>query len=231
MTVRQRPIADYFSSTPSKGRLVQGGVSELTLCKKCNNDTGAWYGDEYVRWAKEADAVLTTLSATQIDAQRSLTLRLRDVKPANFLKQVVTCFFSVIPTPGDEFARANPLLKDFVLNPAQKALPDNFRFYLCLYSGGTRSPYLRRSPLAARLRGAYPKPGRSGSLRVIEMATLHEYAHPPFMLVMTDTLESTFSEGRDITMFSQFDYDEVIQSLPLELRVAHGRTPWGGSMD
>ena len=30
----------------------QGGPKEYSLCKKCNNTTGSWYGNAYIDWKK-----------------------------------------------------------------------------------------------------------------------------------------------------------------------------------
>src|SRR5438552_9354996 len=33
-----------------KGRIQQRGAGAYTLCGKCNNDTGRWYGKHYAAW-------------------------------------------------------------------------------------------------------------------------------------------------------------------------------------
>src|SRR5262245_19184544 len=35
-----------------RGRKEQRGFGAFTLCERCNNNTGSWYGGEYVEWAR-----------------------------------------------------------------------------------------------------------------------------------------------------------------------------------
>jgi hypothetical protein len=37
-----------------RGRYQQKGAGDFTLCVKCNNDTGSWYGTAYAGWAAQA---------------------------------------------------------------------------------------------------------------------------------------------------------------------------------
>ena len=41
-----------------KTRVYQKGSGEYTLCKNCNNNTGAWYGNAYIDWVYQAAAIL-----------------------------------------------------------------------------------------------------------------------------------------------------------------------------
>ena len=36
----------------------QGGIGYFSLCGKCNNDTGSWYGKDFVIWAEQAMYIL-----------------------------------------------------------------------------------------------------------------------------------------------------------------------------
>ena len=37
----------------------QKGAGNYTLCKECNNNTGDWYADEYIKFANEIGYILT----------------------------------------------------------------------------------------------------------------------------------------------------------------------------
>lgn len=53
-TVIEYTLESWTTKRKVKGKQRQGGVGEHTLCEQCNNDTGSWYADEYVKWAKTA---------------------------------------------------------------------------------------------------------------------------------------------------------------------------------
>ena len=49
-------IEDIMCKAPNdfgRGRISQKGSGEYTLCSKCNNDTGAWYGDAFAEFAEQ----------------------------------------------------------------------------------------------------------------------------------------------------------------------------------
>lgn len=45
-----------------RGQQSQRGAGAFTLCEPCNNNTGAWYGPEYVDWAWQGLRLLTQAS-------------------------------------------------------------------------------------------------------------------------------------------------------------------------
>jgi hypothetical protein len=190
-------------STP-KGRIQQGGINRYTLCAQCNNDTGSWYGSEYVSWAKVFMALLPQVPRSVPE----IVVVLQEVYPLRFLKQVVTCFFSLFPDDG--LAQGNPDLVKFVLDRQSKKLPSVCAFYLSLYRG----PKLRQSPISGLI-----------NLGTREMAVFSEIAHPPFALVMTH--ETNFKRALKITNFALYDYDEKT-NLILGLKVGEGHSPYPG---
>src|SRR5216684_6998566 len=42
----------------AKGPIQQQGAGQYTLCRKCNNDTGAWYGKSFVDWCYQGMDIL-----------------------------------------------------------------------------------------------------------------------------------------------------------------------------
>ena len=46
-------------SAPVAGKWIQGGAGEYTLCGRCNELTGGWYGSAYVNWARRAVELVT----------------------------------------------------------------------------------------------------------------------------------------------------------------------------
>lgn len=213
-------LEDVVYKTGAKGRIRQGGIGEYTLCKKCNNDTGTWYGNEYVQWARIAQDIIMTW---QNRGQTQGTVTLYKVYPLRFLKQVITCFFSVIGGPsGAAFAQNNPDLVNFVLNTHEKNLPD-YHVFLDLYPYSAKHTSLRRYPLAGKLTVIYDE---QGHIMPIESHALHEITHPPFALTMTS--DGTFFGATNITQFKNFNYDECVD-LELNLRIISSTSPYPGA--
>ncbi len=102
------------------GRQSQRGAGGYTLCGRCNNSTGAWYGPAFAGWTHQAMRILL---ATRGQASLYYTFH---IFPLRVIKQVACMFFSV---NSPEFADAQPELVRFVLNRQSCGLPDRFRFF------------------------------------------------------------------------------------------------------
>lgn len=110
----------------------QGGHFEYSLCKKCNNDTGGWYGREYVGFVKAcADHAVVS------NAGKVITLELKDIYPARIVKQALTMICS---SSGPGLTHESPELRKFLLNKDEKGLPDYLKLHMYLRChGGGRS--------------------------------------------------------------------------------------------
>jgi hypothetical protein len=69
-------------------RISQRGAGGYTLCERCNNNTGSWYGGVFVKFCKRAIDVLY-----QVDGSPTLCYEYKTY-PLRVLKQIVTMFFS-----------------------------------------------------------------------------------------------------------------------------------------
>lgn len=204
-------LSDVVHKTGAKGRTRQGGIGQHTLCDQCNNDTGSWYGNEYVTWARIGQAII---QEWQKNGQTEGMVTLLKGYPLRFLKQVVTCFFSVVGAPGGgSFARNNPALVKFVQDKYEQELPD-YRFFVDLYplaSGQNTS--LRRYPIAAKISVVMDA---QRNIIPVTSSVFHEFTHPPFALAMTTDL--TFFGATDITHFKNYGYDNCVDvALPLRI--------------
>lgn len=117
-TVIEYEWEQYSQNRKSKGKSRQGGVGAYTLCEKCNNDTGSWYGSEYVKWARTCYDIMLLWDMRKITYG---SVFLSNIHPLRFLKQAVTCFFSLIGTVT--FSNNNPALARFVLEKHNTSLP------------------------------------------------------------------------------------------------------------
>lgn len=174
---------------PTGKKKQQRGVGDYTLCDTCNNNTGSWYGGEYVSWANQAFARLGGIPPGKFADAGLVAIRFVGVRPMRFIKQAVTMIFSA---NSPKFAEKNPALVVFVLDKHAKGLPDKYQIYITLLRGS----FCRMS-------------GVSGEVRIDRGDTIvkSEIAHPPFGIVMTFDSPAPREFGR-ITHYADLDYDE-----------------------
>ena len=188
---------DYLRLGPNakpRGPISQRGLGDYTLCGRCNNNTGSWYGGAYVKWCVQAKELLVKTGGKPTH-QHSFHLY-----PLRVLKQVVSMFLSVNSV---RFATKNPELRKFVLDTKARFLNPRYRFFVYY----TTSETYRSMGVNAQLRGG-------GGILVCG----GEISYPPFGLVMI--LDSAPLDDRhyEITCFSAFDYDDF-RVLPLRIPV------------
>jgi hypothetical protein len=201
--VRQYTMDEWLKTDGTLGRggrVSQRGIGAHTLCERCNNKTGAWYGGEYVRWAKDALYLLA-----HVPSGAEVPLRISGRYPLRFLKQTVAMFFSVNSIGVAEHHRE---LARFVLDKHSKSLPSRFNVFLRLYKG----------PLVRSL-------GLTGILRIGQGQRVEsEIAYPPFSLAFSPD-SGTESVIGCISHFAQYGYDERHDATVMTL-CGEGHTPF-----
>lgn len=167
-----------------KGPIQQGGVGFYTLCAKCNNITGHWYGNHFVNWCYESMSILEKTNG------RASLINFNYIFPLSIIKQIITMFFSV---NSPNFRTSHPELVRFILNRDAKYLPEKYRFY-AYYNISNKMRYIGLTGIA--------------NFHSKETKLISEICYPPFGYVMT--LDSLPSEQRlyDITYFSRYAYNE-----------------------
>jgi hypothetical protein len=167
------------------GELVQRGSGDYTLCTRCNNNTGSWYGSAFVAWAYQA---MYILHATRGQASLNYVYH---IFPLRVLKQVICMFFS---TNGSAFRETYPDLEKFVLDRNASGMRPAIQIYAYLNATGRT----RLTGIAAT--------GRidTGTVRVIS-----EIAATPlgFLMALGD---SPAPDNRliDITFMAKYHYDD-----------------------
>ena len=186
--------------TPTDGTFKQKGAGRHSLCGKCNNNTGAWYGESYVQVAKQAMFLLYR-------SRGNLSLAYPyGMFPLRFLKQVATMFFSAC---GPGLQRKNPDLVRFVLNRDVRELPHRFQFFAYLHH--PESAAIRQSGLTGVIKG-------SGT------HLFSEIAFPPFGLIMSvDGQPPIDHKVCNITNLSQYGY-RAWDIIYLQMPVLHVTT-------
>lgn len=177
------------------GKYKQRGAGRYSLCGKCNNDTGSWYGTHYVDVARQA---MIRLHAS--GGEMSLAYPY-GMFPLRFLKQAVAMFFSAC---GPGLQEKNPDLVRFVLNREEQRIPPQIRFFAYLHHP-TKSTCIRQS-------------GLTGMISNGKQYLFAEIAFPPFGLVMTIDCPPVHPRLCEITHLNQFKYrawDIVYLNLPV----------------
>lgn len=183
----------------------QQGAGGYTLCPKCNNDTGGWYGRSYADWADQAFQILL-----RADGQPSLFYSF-NIYPLRVIKQIVTMFFSV---NSPNFRTIHPYLEHFVRNKRLKGLPPE----LSLYVGYSFNGHSRSAGVSGLLDGTA---GGGGSY------VFSEIAFPPFVFVLCLASPPPEKTLIDISWFALFDYDHC-RYIDLRLPVLDIQSPFPG---
>jgi hypothetical protein len=175
------------------GEWVQRGAGKETLCEKCNNDTGSWYGPAYVSWARQGVELLNR-SRGKLSLAYPYTLH-----PLRALKQVVTMFCSAC---GPSLQAKFPDLPRFIMQKEDRYMPHDLRVFA----------YLLETSEMHR---------QAGMTGVIKEGTRHvfaEIAFPPFGFVLTGDQKPIHPLLLDITFMGHYAYRHR-QTLFLNLPV------------
>ena len=159
---------------------MQGGFHKYTLCERCNNLTGGWYGGAFVDFGKKGAEYLEN------GYSGKMTLAF-DIYPLRIIKQVVVMMLAINPP---DFRQKYPELEKFVLSKQTKYLSKENQFY-CYYKFGKIARYMGSQRIVDVFKG--------------ETHLVSEIAHWPFGYVMTD---KDVNELCDISFFSKFQYNE-----------------------
>jgi hypothetical protein len=183
----------------------------FTLCDDCSESAANWYLPEFRHWAGVAeDLIRRGAPASELDADPRptwTTADLAEVKPARFMKQVVTMLLAITP-PG--FLTSGHIdLGEYARDPRRVGLPPHYQFYLSLFHG----PYARFVGYSAELN---PETGRTEELI--------ELAYPPFSLVLSLTGDAAI-ETTNVTGFTELRVNDVCD-VDLDLLNGFGHTPY-----
>lgn len=167
---------------------LQRGFGRYSLCKECNNNTGSWYCEDYLRMAKAACGFLALRKKEQVDA-----FGLRNFYPLRFIKQIVSMFCSI---NNFEDARMMPL-RQFVLDKDATNL-DASKYKICMYF--TESQLEKQNGLSVTV---HLLPEGYKAMAISEIT-----AYPLGFLLYFNPTEDWDYRGIDITSLSKARYDE-----------------------
>jgi hypothetical protein len=178
----------------AKGPIQQRGMGDYTLCEKCNNITGTWYGNQFVSWCYQGMEMLV-----RTNGKPSL-IYLNYLLPLPIIKQIITMFFSV---NSETFHTLSEELVRFVLNKEAQYINPKYRFFVYYNTTGA----LRSSGIAGLL-----------DIKSGKTSLMSEITYPPFGYVMTIDSDPPDKRLFEITHFARYSYNEFVV-LPLRLPV------------
>jgi hypothetical protein len=196
------------------GTIEQRGAGGFTLCQRCNNNTGSWYGRELVVAASAGARILRNAPLAELDRSTEPTyakVKFRQQPrvgphPLRFIKQVVSMLLAVSPL---EFSQGNPELGEFVTDRERTCLSERYQFYLALFAG----PNARTVGGSTRL-----------DLERQRTDFIVEVAYPPYAYVLTVDSEPDAIDTANITPFVNVGYMQMAD-LELDMLVGFGHTP------
>ena len=175
----------YVLDHLGKGRKQQRGAGQYSLCGRCNNMTGSWYGPAYVNWAYQG---LRHCSHSLTAPSLAFSF---DIYPLRVIKQIV-CMLLSINTPN--FLKSNNEIRKFVLDRESRFLPPELR----IYAYHTRSQKIRMTGYAV-----------AADLFSSESNAYGEIAFYPWgYLFCIDGAEIPDDRLIDITPFSAYRYHD-----------------------
>ncbi len=177
---------DIAAGDNPKGKQLQRGYGDYTLCQRCNNDTGTWYASKFIDWCEQSMDILIKSNGYPTIITPNY------MYPLEILKQIVTMFFS---NENERFQEAHPELVKFVLNRRLNHLPTKYRFFIA-YN-------------ISRLRKGSATSGVLDT-KTGNMSVFSEIAFPPFVYIMTYGSPPPDVRLHEISHFSSFKFNTPV---------------------
>jgi hypothetical protein len=164
----------------------QGGIGFYTLCSSCNNSTGSWYAEEYIRWV-----YFCRLHLHNQNYAPSTPLKF-PIYPLKIIKQIIAMFLSL---NYREASITYPSLKNYILHKESNKLDPAIRIFV-YYNTEGKVRYIANNVIG----------------HFNDSSTYHvsEITFPPIGLVMSIGTGKPEKELTEITWFNSYKYDELI---------------------
>ena len=176
-----------------KGVHLQAGHGVYTLCERCNNTTGGWYGASFADWCKEG------FEFHDRTGGKATIIETHFIRPLPVIKQVVTMFLAM--HGGEGLRDRHPDLVRFVLNRDANHLHPRYRFWVYYVAPGP----LRKTPPCAIL-----------NIETGRITSGMEFSFPPYGYMIT--IDSTPQDDRlfEVSRFARYqflDLERVVLNL------------------
>lgn len=164
-----------------RGKQLQRGIGFHTLCGRCNNNTGSWYGDAFVDFTYKG---YKTTFNQKSNTNNWITIILPDIYPLRIIKEIVAMFFSV---NNPNLSAIHQDLQTFVLSREKRGISTHkYGFYI----------YALRGSISRYIGVAGILSISTGTIRL-----LSEFSAPPFGYVF-EIEPKDKSNYCDITFFA-----------------------------
>ena len=169
----------------------QQGMGKYSLCQKCNNNTGHWYGDSYVRFARTVHDVMGSHLP-----EDSTAVVFKGVYPLRLIKQILAMFCSLA-------SLNDPKMEDirrFVLDKNAVGI-DKTKYKLCMYF--TNTMCMKYSGVTVKMCDV------GGNIEVMVM--MEVTAYPLGFILYFDPTETWKYKGLDITECADYEYEDIAE--------------------
>ena len=169
-----------------KGKIQQRGRGGYYLCGDCNSKTGQWYVPEYSKFVHIIHSALQEAKEKEFGA---LGIKMKGIKPLPIFKQIMTLFCDI-----NEGMMGDNSLKDYLLDRTSTVFNrERYHLYMHIHSGAVE----RMNGISVQFVGGV------GLITLSEIST-----YPVGFTLYIDKPEIYKPEGVEITLFSDFNYDD-----------------------
>lgn len=116
-----RTLEDHISGRPGGYLRFRKGLGKYSLCERCNNNTGSWYGPAFVDWTRQGFEWFN-----KVEGEKILSLPYY-VQPLNVLKQVMVM---AVAMSNEVSLDAHKEIRRFLLRPGQRYMPSDYRAFV-----------------------------------------------------------------------------------------------------
>lgn len=187
------------------------GIGKYSLCEKCNNSTGGYYGEAYASWARQG---MEWLDKFGENPRFSVPFY---IKPLNVVKQILVM---TVAMSSEKTLFYHEELRRFLLNKEQRYLPPKYNVHI--YFTRVGEPRFASDMVVVNV-------GKGGSYIEAEISL------PPFGYCISKPVRGMNSLAAeqgliDITWFARFEYNdwtriwlsipirETVEPFPLDYR-------------
>lgn len=171
----------------------QQGAGDYTLCEECNNNTGHWYADEYIKFANEIGYCLNC--KTNLETTKTIKLASNKLYFQRIIKQILCMFLSTIQP---EYAIECEDIRQYVLNK------DNVNFNEKKYR---ISMFLLRKYENSHSGIINMLINEDGKNYIKTIALMNLY--PLGFILEINPQDKELAETTNITKFTTLKYDEI----------------------
>ena len=182
----------------------QKGKGVYSLCKECNNNTGAWYGKYYCEFIQKIGTEVLNLNC---EVNQLLVFEANEIYPLRIIKQIVSMFLSL--NKGCDFHD----LKDFVMDKTSNKFNKN-KYRICIY--------LYKGTVVKQIPSCAVGDVKKGSFKLIS-----EIADFPIGIILyINPDKNQENDGTDITDFCFCDYNQKYNvKIPLSFKEVNSPIP------